>query len=479
MSPGQSSPVSIVIPARNEGAWVKRTVDAVMETANPLIHQVIVVDDQSTDGCCEPLRGLDPSSRVSVISGTASGSAAARAFGASRATSDLLVFLDAHVLPEAGWLEVLLAALDDPTVGLAGLGVRDVEYPAVVGYGYTFVDENLTPGWADWRGTEPRENPCISGCCIGVRREVFEEIGAFDPGHRRWGVEDVELSLRAWFLGYRCVVSPSRHVSHYFRHDKPRNYAISWEEYDVNLLRCAWTYFSGRRLQAILAGARKRENYERSWQSVVDDQDFWRRRESLRARFQHDEDWYFQRFTAELSRFEERVRVLTTDGDSAMQASKNHALCSKCGATNCGQMKQCLLCGASLPIPVSTRPPVQTASHVTQLPADAVDVCQTCATPLPSSSARFCPACGTSVIAAPAAPTPAPTTHPCTNPACRQVIPVGTPFCSHCGHRQGAPQPPRQAQHAPATPTSIQCPQCRRTVPPGKKFCTGCGCRVS
>jgi glycosyltransferase involved in cell wall biosynthesis len=40
--------------------------------------------------------------------------------GASLASGEIVVFLDSDVVPDAGWLEGLLAALDDPAVGIVG-----------------------------------------------------------------------------------------------------------------------------------------------------------------------------------------------------------------------------------------------------------------------------------------------------------------------------------------------------------------------
>src|SRR4029077_432805 len=65
--PARNPLVSIVIPARNEGGAIERTVRAFLAQDDPAL-EVIVVDDRSTDGTGDIVRGIGDS-RVSVIAG--------------------------------------------------------------------------------------------------------------------------------------------------------------------------------------------------------------------------------------------------------------------------------------------------------------------------------------------------------------------------------------------------------------------------
>ena len=52
LSESARPPASIIIPCKNEGANVKITADSIL-AATPLDSiEMIIVDDQSTDGCC-------------------------------------------------------------------------------------------------------------------------------------------------------------------------------------------------------------------------------------------------------------------------------------------------------------------------------------------------------------------------------------------------------------------------------------------
>ena len=52
------------------------------------------------------------------------------------------------------------------------------------------------------RGTY--ELDCVTGACLVIRRDVFEELGGYDEGYRN-GPEDVDLCLRARMAGHHVV----------------------------------------------------------------------------------------------------------------------------------------------------------------------------------------------------------------------------------------------------------------------------------
>lgn len=66
--------------------------------------------------------------------------------------------------------------------------------------------------------SEPQEVSAVSGCSFAIRREVFEELGGFDPDFFLY-LEDVDLSWRARLAGYKILYMymPSSIVYHKFR----------------------------------------------------------------------------------------------------------------------------------------------------------------------------------------------------------------------------------------------------------------------
>lgn len=105
--------VSVIIPARNEARTIARLIHTVQQQAPAgWAVEVVLVDDGSTDdtvaiACAAGARVLELDSRAG-----GGNPAAARNRGASMASGDPFIFLDADCLPATGWLTRLLAGHD-------------------------------------------------------------------------------------------------------------------------------------------------------------------------------------------------------------------------------------------------------------------------------------------------------------------------------------------------------------------------------
>jgi glycosyltransferase involved in cell wall biosynthesis len=120
--------VSAVIPAYNSAATLPRAIDSVLRQTVPV--QVIVVDDGSTDGTPELLRGYG--ARITVIRQPNAGAGAARSLGTKAARTDLIAFLDADDAWHPDKLEKQLGAFSDPEVGLCGAAAQWIDETGAV-----------------------------------------------------------------------------------------------------------------------------------------------------------------------------------------------------------------------------------------------------------------------------------------------------------------------------------------------------------
>lgn len=289
----KSPEVSIVIPVHNEGERLKLTLDSL---ANTMLgpYEVIVVDDESTDGCCESIgmrdavRVLRPPHRMGV-SGT-------RNFGAKHAVAPMILFLDGHCYPAPGWFERCRDALRRLGRGIVGPCVTVAGNPAARGYGMAVQGLHLSPQWLDRQRDVPYPVPMLAGCCILMYRSFFEMIGGFDD-MRIYGVEDSEICVRSWLLGYPVLVVPRAEVAHVFKEQS--NFHVPWEAYIFNALRMAILHFEGEVLARIIGYWEKCPGYEAAW-SAVQESDVWQRRDALHKTRAHDADWYCRKFSIEI-----------------------------------------------------------------------------------------------------------------------------------------------------------------------------------
>ncbi|HTX01431.1 MAG TPA: galactosyltransferase-related protein, partial [Acidimicrobiales bacterium] len=202
---------------------------------------------------------------------------------------DVIVFSDAHCEVDEGWLEPLVAALEDPTVAEVTPTVGNLDRRPARGYGFTWPDLSLRMRWIVNKPGQPTDVPFICGCFLAVRRDAFTAVGGFDEGMYRWGSEDAELSLRFWLLGYRCQVVPQSRAYHLFREKFP--YQVESAGILSNTLRLGIMHFDEARLQRLVRHHSRRPAFGGAWTRLLAG-DAWQQRAELAARRRHDFPWF-------------------------------------------------------------------------------------------------------------------------------------------------------------------------------------------
>lgn len=100
--------ISVVVPVRNEARNLEIILPAIARV-QPAVHEIIVVDGNSTDGSVAAARATLPWARV--ITQTRCGKGNAMACGFAAATGDVLVMLDADGSADPGEIPRFVAAL--------------------------------------------------------------------------------------------------------------------------------------------------------------------------------------------------------------------------------------------------------------------------------------------------------------------------------------------------------------------------------
>lgn len=115
------------------------------------------------------------------------GWADARTLGLRRSSGEVTILVDTSVEPVGDFVTPLVAAFDDPTVGIAGpFGVTSAD-------GRHF--EDAPPGEVD----------AVEAYCLAVRREALRAVGGFDRGFRYYRNADLDLSFAVRDAGWRAV----------------------------------------------------------------------------------------------------------------------------------------------------------------------------------------------------------------------------------------------------------------------------------
>lgn len=103
--------LSVVVPCYNEERTVRKLIDQVL--ASPVVQEIVVVDDGSTDGSREILESIDDDRVKVVVHDKNSGKGAALRTGFAHATADFVIVQDADLEYDPAEYPLLLEPLLD------------------------------------------------------------------------------------------------------------------------------------------------------------------------------------------------------------------------------------------------------------------------------------------------------------------------------------------------------------------------------
>lgn len=240
--PTQGHKISIIIPTKDKLKFIEKCLASILKwTAYP-DYEILLVDSGSREpptlAYYETLR-RDPRIRILDFPPPFNYSGANN-FGAKHATGSLLLFLNNDVeIMEPDWLEELARWAERPEIGIVGAKLLyadgSVQHAGVIlgmeglaSHIFWDAPEDYCGlfGCVNWY----RNYMAVTGACMMMRREVFEEVGGFDEDYILV-FSDVAICLESVRKGYRNVFTPFARLHHY----EGRSRADSVPERDLKL----------------------------------------------------------------------------------------------------------------------------------------------------------------------------------------------------------------------------------------------------
>jgi len=226
--------VSVVVVNFNAGPGLVDSARAAIADA----HEVIVVDNASSDGSLELLEsvfGRDPKMRI-LRSRSNEGFATACNHGVALASGEFILFLNPDCELENGAMACLVDAIQaDPDVGMVGGlllnpdgseqagGRRSIPTPwrsFVRAFGLTRFSRRWPKLFFDFDLHKeplpkfPIEVEAISGACMLVKREAMQEIGLLDEEYFMH-CEDLDWCIRFRRGGWKILFVPDARMLHH------------------------------------------------------------------------------------------------------------------------------------------------------------------------------------------------------------------------------------------------------------------------
>jgi GT2 family glycosyltransferase len=226
--------VAVVIVTYNSGHFVDRCLESIARCSElrSLIH-VTIVDNNSTDGTTERLRGFE-GLRLSIIENERNlGFAGAVNRGLAATQSEFVLLLNPDTVLPPGVVDSMVEFMAaHPEAGIASpkLVLQDGSIDPACHRGFPtpwasvcyfaglerlFPRFRLVNGYHRWDLPLDREHEidAVSGAFLFARRSVLEQIGGLDERFFMYG-EDIDACLRARQLGHRVYFVPQETVLH-------------------------------------------------------------------------------------------------------------------------------------------------------------------------------------------------------------------------------------------------------------------------
>jgi GT2 family glycosyltransferase len=221
--------LSIIIVTYNSRGHIDGCLESLTRTPPAVDHEIVVVDNASTDGTAAVIRERWPAARV-IEAGGNLGFAAANNLGMRQTGGELVLLLNPDTIARPGAVDRLVALLDArPQVAVAGPRLVDAAGRAELSFGAMIsplaelrqkmlVAGNdrrapLVSGYVDRLTRREQDVDWVSGACLMVRRADAEAAGLIDERFFMYA-EDVDFCAAIRARGRRVLFAPSAEVVH-------------------------------------------------------------------------------------------------------------------------------------------------------------------------------------------------------------------------------------------------------------------------
>jgi GT2 family glycosyltransferase len=220
--------LSIIIVTYNSMGHIDACLRSLVENRPAVDHEIVVVDNASTDGTAAAIRARWNGVRV-IDAGANLGFARANNLGIQQTFGELILLLNPDTSIPAHAVDILLGALDArPDVAIAGPRLVSADGRAELSFGRMMSplaevrQKVLVRGsgrggpiamYVESMTRRERNVDWVSGACLLVRRTDAESVGLMDGRYFMYA-EDVDFCAAVRARGRRVLFYPAAEIVH-------------------------------------------------------------------------------------------------------------------------------------------------------------------------------------------------------------------------------------------------------------------------
>jgi len=213
--------VSIIIVTFNNLSYSRQCIESVLNSTAYPNYEVIIVDNNSLDGTIDYLKELDLKyERIRVILNSDNfGFAKANNIGIENSKGRYVILLNNDTVVTRGWVTTLVKHLErNDRLGLIGPVTNSIGNEAKINVTYQSIsdmDEFADSYCSRNRNLLSMDIDVLAMFCVGLRREVIEEVGYLDESFGIGMFEDDDYSYRVKAKGYLIACAEDVFIHHY------------------------------------------------------------------------------------------------------------------------------------------------------------------------------------------------------------------------------------------------------------------------
>jgi GT2 family glycosyltransferase len=265
------TPITFVTVNYNSTEKVIRLVKSIQREYSK--HKIIIVDNASSDGAQKKLKAIESDNIKCIFNCTNLGYGKANNIGVAQANTSLIALInpDTELIPGKDAHQFFSSALENKKTGIIAPKIIYPDGTLQPNFSNRYSTISLFTAQLLFLGTifrairkwpairwlaesiahliignaakeytrrftlsdQPQDCLWVSGACIGIRKDVYHEIGGFDERFFLYS-EDEDLCRRARSKGYKILYDPALVITHEVggtQEQSPQSMQLKWGDY--------------------------------------------------------------------------------------------------------------------------------------------------------------------------------------------------------------------------------------------------------